>query len=302
MELKGLADQLNSACEAHFGVSQFSGIPLRDELHQANSLEPEFEAIRCAEGELKKSTEVKKVPLLWNISTSSEENRLENRKIENREALIKSTLKKVFEREISCELKEAESGIRPEWNDGLFKNSTLFFFEEPKFENGSRIWICNCGNASLEYKEYKIKPCTSGGCLKISLKPEIGEALLKIPPVNCADFWKNPEEACKELLDLWELWKAFELAPGISKQKYTNVVFDGTPGDKDLIAYHTEDVFQEVLNSVLSSAAAEASSVEDSSASLKGEGGPINRNSHRIGNPVYSRSTGPASRYTNPKE
>eukprot|EP00917_Polyrhabdina_sp_WS-2016_P009249 GHVP01020643.1.p1 GENE.GHVP01020643.1~~GHVP01020643.1.p1 ORF type:complete len:219 (+),score=38.18 GHVP01020643.1:22-678(+) len=179
MELKGLADQLNSACEAHFGVSQFSGIPLRDELHQANSLEPEFEAIRWEKASLVESTPMRNIN---GRSSAFSEDISESRKIENREALIRSTLKKVFENEIRCELKDA-SGIRPIWDDGFCKLSTrfcksptLYFFEEPKFQDGCRIWkirICNCSNnPSLKFKE-KIEDCKSTGDWRSALEESV---------------------------------------------------------------------------------------------------------------------------------
>eukprot|EP00917_Polyrhabdina_sp_WS-2016_P009252 GHVP01020646.1.p1 GENE.GHVP01020646.1~~GHVP01020646.1.p1 ORF type:complete len:283 (+),score=44.54 GHVP01020646.1:22-870(+) len=280
MELKGLADQLNSACEAHFGVSQFSGIPLRDELHQANSLEPEFEAIHCAKGKLVQKTRIQG----W--SSALDDETLYNRKIGNREDLIKSTLKKVFEGEIKCDLKV--NGKKPESRStldaGFYKNSTLFFFEDPEFQNGSRIWkirICNCSKLA--------KKCENRDCLRleISLTPKIDEELVKNPQKACKELVENPQKVCKELLGLWELWKSFELAPAISKQKYTNVVFDRTSEDKAQIGFQTDFVFKDVLQTVLSSAAAGVSSVEDDLSSACER--------------MSIRSTGPASRYTKPK-
>eukprot|EP00917_Polyrhabdina_sp_WS-2016_P032237 GHVP01068769.1.p1 GENE.GHVP01068769.1~~GHVP01068769.1.p1 ORF type:complete len:247 (+),score=29.26 GHVP01068769.1:27-743(+) len=43
MEFKTLSDQLNSACEEYFGVSQANGLPLQDDLYQGKSIEPQFQ-------------------------------------------------------------------------------------------------------------------------------------------------------------------------------------------------------------------------------------------------------------------
>eukprot|EP00917_Polyrhabdina_sp_WS-2016_P009250 GHVP01020644.1.p1 GENE.GHVP01020644.1~~GHVP01020644.1.p1 ORF type:complete len:281 (+),score=52.76 GHVP01020644.1:22-864(+) len=263
MELKGLADQLNSACEAHFGVSQFSGIPLRDELHQANSLEPDFESIGCQGGKFLKATFLDLADL--------------NRRIQNRENLIKATLKKVFKDETTYALKECGTGIRPRWSDLGFQDpayfseepekvgtsiQTLYFFEEPYFQGGRRIWkilFCNCG------KDVESQPCPKyrrgfGNKQCLSLEISLEQNLQEIDR-------EIKIEDCEELL---ELWRAFELAPAISNNFAAWLEFDGTQKDEAMIEYYN-DTFKEQILDPLNTRTAEGSSscVETSSPSLK---------------------------------
>eukprot|EP00917_Polyrhabdina_sp_WS-2016_P011431 GHVP01025173.1.p1 GENE.GHVP01025173.1~~GHVP01025173.1.p1 ORF type:complete len:107 (+),score=18.84 GHVP01025173.1:47-367(+) len=49
MEAKILFDQLNSACE-DYGIPEGNGFTLQDDLHQGNSVEPEFRGIITEEG------------------------------------------------------------------------------------------------------------------------------------------------------------------------------------------------------------------------------------------------------------
>eukprot|EP00917_Polyrhabdina_sp_WS-2016_P015905 GHVP01034495.1.p1 GENE.GHVP01034495.1~~GHVP01034495.1.p1 ORF type:complete len:175 (+),score=21.05 GHVP01034495.1:319-843(+) len=159
MELKSLANQLNSACE-DFGIPQASGITLRDELHQVNSLEPEFEAIRWKNG-----TSLQ-VPYRG-AKTEDDKNNL------NREIFIKETLANV------CQNLRAKYDVRDAWNDDHVKFSdlvfqegnslvsderTLLFFEEPQVRSGRRYWkirLCICDNSSLWKESSGNDPCDS---------------------------------------------------------------------------------------------------------------------------------------------
>eukprot|EP00917_Polyrhabdina_sp_WS-2016_P015906 GHVP01034497.1.p1 GENE.GHVP01034497.1~~GHVP01034497.1.p1 ORF type:complete len:256 (+),score=29.99 GHVP01034497.1:319-1086(+) len=227
MELKSLEDQLNSACE-DFGIPQASGITLRDELHQVNSLEPEFEAIRWKNGTLLQ------VPYRG-AKTEDDKNNL------NREDFIRETLINVCQNSEKYFVRDASNDDHVGSSDLVFRKgsseSTLFFFEEPQVRSGRRYWkirLCNCGNISLKNSSGN-HPCESSRA-KICRTLEIS--------YNLEMDAIQQERVCQEL------WKAFEVAPGKSQGKYSSLSFGKEPkqqeDDRLLMDYYTQHDFAEI--------------------------------------------------------
>eukprot|EP00917_Polyrhabdina_sp_WS-2016_P026755 GHVP01057308.1.p1 GENE.GHVP01057308.1~~GHVP01057308.1.p1 ORF type:complete len:103 (+),score=8.66 GHVP01057308.1:48-311(+) len=84
MEFKILSDQLNSACQ-DIVIPQANGFTVQDELHQANSSEPEFRGFAFQDGE-------------YYSSNGGKGSGRGSDRIDNRMEFIKSTIKLALEK------------------------------------------------------------------------------------------------------------------------------------------------------------------------------------------------------------
>eukprot|EP00917_Polyrhabdina_sp_WS-2016_P032689 GHVP01069677.1.p1 GENE.GHVP01069677.1~~GHVP01069677.1.p1 ORF type:complete len:244 (+),score=37.98 GHVP01069677.1:62-793(+) len=200
MELKSLADQLNSACE---GILQPSQIPLQDELHQRNlsSYEPEFEAMRFEQGDLIQHA------VYFSPKTTKQ--------IQEAENSIKETLEKVFEKKNTRYYLKEHNGskaVAKSYDELCISRQTLFFFEDPEVRKHRQFWkirLCNCGNPSLQKGQQRadhIPLCDLPACRKVEIS-------------------YSEELSASEQKEVYkELWLAFLVGPGMRR-----LLYDDTP-------------------------------------------------------------------------
>eukprot|EP00917_Polyrhabdina_sp_WS-2016_P019708 GHVP01042068.1.p1 GENE.GHVP01042068.1~~GHVP01042068.1.p1 ORF type:complete len:253 (-),score=35.29 GHVP01042068.1:205-963(-) len=161
MEFTTLSDQLNSACEEYFGLSQANGFPLQDDLYQGNSIEPEFRRFFFHKSSYKNKLKLKDVKhrlkdLFFNLQRFSQQQVYTFR--HNKEE-VKSDFHKTLET-IHKDLKYGED-----------EESCVHI--QPCFNGeGRRLWtfrICNCNLRKEELRKFVLRECKSTSCHTFSV-------------------------------------------------------------------------------------------------------------------------------------
>eukprot|EP00917_Polyrhabdina_sp_WS-2016_P010205 GHVP01022482.1.p1 GENE.GHVP01022482.1~~GHVP01022482.1.p1 ORF type:complete len:296 (-),score=48.05 GHVP01022482.1:83-970(-) len=189
MEFKLLSDQLNSACEDHFGIPQQF---VQDELHQGISLEPQFQGIQQPD-----------VGLFYTVKPGTTYSNLDwatDGLVDG----LKIVLKNEFDLfQVSTDFSEDPDCLDEKYKEYNENNPTNFFISA-KNANSKRHWtvlMCNCEqNMPQDMTEMtEIPECGSGNsCYKF-------------------DITWNPSQSWKGKTDLTEfevfrgLWRTFDM-------------------------------------------------------------------------------------------
>eukprot|EP00917_Polyrhabdina_sp_WS-2016_P011428 GHVP01025170.1.p1 GENE.GHVP01025170.1~~GHVP01025170.1.p1 ORF type:complete len:253 (+),score=36.37 GHVP01025170.1:90-848(+) len=231
MEAKILFDQLNSACE-DYGIPEENGFTFQDDLHQGDSVEPEFRglitrdgshfvALRDPRGRNKKQQNILRRMNFVNKKFVEVFLNLKDYKL--------TPLPKTCEHYMSKPLLKAYDAVVNFDNE----RETIFGFDHED-RGGLRFWtirLCNCLKSD-EAKELFKRRCTGEECHKFEIS------------------WKTEEKA-------FDLWYAFEVVPQVYKYRKNFAVgkyagMDSFPKCLDPASLKRE--FDEVLQQIKATA------------------------------------------------
>eukprot|EP00917_Polyrhabdina_sp_WS-2016_P032236 GHVP01068768.1.p1 GENE.GHVP01068768.1~~GHVP01068768.1.p1 ORF type:complete len:245 (+),score=32.81 GHVP01068768.1:27-737(+) len=197
MEFKTFLDQLNSACEEYFGVSQANGLPLQDDLYQGKSIEPQFQG-GLRYGDFGHTLSFRGTEVKSNVEKIVE--RLKS--MEKHEEFddyyeLREYRSKAFFR---CNLMNY-IGVRFEAALEYDDDKTLVYFDNQDVD-GRRFWIfglCNCeeesGNCEGEERR----------CFRFSITWKQEQERERYAKMN-SNFNKNAKQKARELYEYFECY------------------------------------------------------------------------------------------------